>query len=453
MQWRINLRSVLPFVAAVVVASFCSSARATNDVEWELASLCYEADTVVEVQVLQGRDLGMNVQVKRSYYGSLVPGMVVNIPTPFGQHELFLTGNHAEAGDRSFLFLKRGELLPDGGAHDVRGKVYRYASRDWPAVMLTDTPLDAAGYRGMLAREIVETAKLRKRMNTAPAAEDIPWLLSLIRERLEYQNHFNPILEAAQDRLRAIGDVSALEHADAAKDNADRHPQVLPQHFVAGSVPMGGGGLMIAASHERLAVRIATALIAIFGLFMLRAAMRSRRRLARYRRGLCLQCCYDLRATAGRCPECGNPNPPELRVGMLRRRLLRGTWVILLVSCVLFGGLWIRSYWAGDCLIRTLEAADCVYSARGVIGVQRDTFPGADGWSYERANPRELYRSARELGDLTWWYGPGFEYVPREGWTGIADWLIFAGLVLFALLSKYAAQRQGRIVPRPLTNL
>jgi hypothetical protein len=55
----------------------------------------------------------------------------------------------------------------------------------------------------------------------------------------------------------------------------------------------------------RSALLIAGALACALGLHVLARWNASRTRRGRRRAGLCIACGYDLRASSGRCPECG----------------------------------------------------------------------------------------------------------------------------------------------------
>lgn len=74
-------------------------------------------------------------------------------------------------------------------------------------------------------------------------------------------------------------------------------------------------------THLRLArLVILTPVVAMAGLLLpalcgARWLLRRDRRLSRLRKGLCARCGYDLRESAGRCPECGETIPDELTRG------------------------------------------------------------------------------------------------------------------------------------------
>ena len=117
--------------------------------------------------------------------------------------------------------------------------------------------------------------------------------------------------------------------------------------------------LIFAAAHW-----LPAALLLVMPLVFLNGAVR--RDGAERRRGLCLACGYDLRATPGRCPECGTAaaaaaplrkpppppraDPPARRVvpcppmRRLARRLFTLCSAVSLLLCVAVCVLWVRSY-------------------------------------------------------------------------------------------------------------
>ncbi len=79
--------------------------------------------------------------------------------------------------------------------------------------------------------------------------------------------------------------------------------------FFSGVVDLSGPG------RQQIVLRAPDWSLLLFPLSFIaisvRSIQRERRRANRVRKGQCLHCGYDLRATPGRCPECGRANVPK----------------------------------------------------------------------------------------------------------------------------------------------
>ena len=93
----------------------------------------------------------------------------------------------------------------------------------------------------------------------------------------------------------------------------------------------------------RLPLWIPVLLLAIMPTRLALIGYRERRRL---RRGLCASCGYDLRASTGRCPECGEAFEDSIFQAMRhkKRRHQRAGLVVALSGLAFCSGLWGVSY-------------------------------------------------------------------------------------------------------------
>lgn len=208
---------------------------------------------------------------------------------------------------------------------------------------------------------------------------------------------------------------------------------------------------LLAKWNERWTLRLIAGLSLASVLLLVRSAIRSRRRLVRFRAGLCTRCGYDLRASPNRCPECGASNPTRYRTGGMRRRILKTAGAALFVALLGMIVVWTRSYRIGECLTRTSDyRADSIYSTNGRIEIVVETDPAIQGWSYDQMAPADLPHQASEFVAFTIWRAVGVEMVPTIGWTSISDWLITLLLGVSALTLLWIARFQGRVVDSPI---
>jgi hypothetical protein len=183
--------------------------------------------------------------------------------------------------------------------------------------------------------------------------------------------------------------------------------------------------------------------VAIFAALVLQAFARGRRARWRMRRGLCPDCGYDLRASNVRCPECGRPVSGDLGRGVVRRRLLEMARAGSILVAVVAIGLWVRSYWAADCVTRTAgRSADALYSTRGAIVFEHSNADDDYGWTYEHVSPAAFPRSVGETVG-SGWRVLGLEYSRNANMAVVPCWvIIMAAGMMAALLTR--AGRSGR---------
>lgn len=178
-------------------------------------------------------------------------------------------------------------------------------------------------------------------------------------------------------------------------------------------------------------LEILGALIAV--LLLKRQILRSHRRVMWFRSGCCHQCGYDLRASHGKCSECGTIIPPSLRVQLFRRRLIRLAGAACAASFIGLVVLDVRSYFTGDVITRTTYwRADTMYVTRGVAVVQWLTVGNEIGWTYQRESPTDLPRSASEAGPPADRRLLGFEFSAAANLIVVPLWMPLLATVLIS---------------------
>lgn len=174
----------------------------------------------------------------------------------------------------------------------------------------------------------------------------------------------------------------------------------------------------------------------------------SHRRIVWFQNGRCHACGYDLRASHGRCPECGTGVPKALPIQVLRRRLIGIGGAGMLLAGALLMVLLVRSFCVADVVTRTtFFRADAVYTVRGILAVQWLTIGSDAGWLYERADPKDLPTAAQDAGPPADIGLLGLEYSFGEDMLVLPLWIPVLVLAVCGLFMWRA--RKPVLLPAP----
>jgi hypothetical protein len=198
---------------------------------------------------------------------------------------------------------------------------------------------------------------------------------------------------------------------------------------------------------------VETIAVALTTLFLLRHAVRARRRLAWFRNGRCHRCGYDLRASGSRCSECGTVAPARLPTQILRRRFLRVAGWALLLPALAIAVLEVRSYFAADVAVHTSTVrADSAYTSRGSAVIQWYTAGSDPGWSYEREDPADLPHNATEIGAVGALHAFGAEYAPQMHLLILPLWMPLL-LAVFLSICLIRVSKSAMVLPTSRTGI
>ena len=190
-------------------------------------------------------------------------------------------------------------------------------------------------------------------------------------------------------------------------------------------------------------VFVPTAILAAFSLTVY-LVLTIRRRRKRFRDGICICCGYDLRASTVRCPECEAPLPQRLDSSWWTRPVLRILAVVATTIQITTPILWVRSYFACDCIsLVSSPLRGSIYSTRGKLVIEKGGTVGSDLIAYEHGRPADYPRSADEAGASRGFHCAGFELSPDANLVVLPCWLVIlsSGVVLIWVVKQHARRR------------